>query len=158
MHCDEVLDKVYESLGETLPLRDQALILLHCLWCVRCSEEIKKLRMAEKEMHTQFFPPAPQLDQSIMEQLAFEIETLVTTKNTPEPAAGFSFRSWIITGLVILISFSTVFLGMDFINIANFAGSSFLLPVGITIAAVLTVYGALFIASHLKELSDRFGL
>ena len=35
---------------------------------------------------------------------------------------------------------------------------SFLLPVGITIGVVLTTYGALFIGSHLKELSERFGL
>jgi hypothetical protein len=35
---------------------------------------------------------------------------------------------------------------------------SYLLPVGITIGIVLTSYGALFIGSHLKELSERFGL
>ncbi|MDR2149479.1 MAG: peptidoglycan-binding protein [Spirochaetaceae bacterium] len=158
MHCNEVLDKVYDSLGETLPLRDQAVILLHCLWCVHCTAEIKKLRMAEKEMHTQFFPPASPLDAAIMEKLADEIEkSLVSSENTPAPV-GFSLRSWIITGLIILISFSTVFLDMDFIKIANLAGTSFLLPIGITIALVLTGYGAFFIGSHLKELSDRFRL
>jgi hypothetical protein len=45
---------------------------------------------------------------------------------------------------------------MDFINIADTQGSSFLLPVGITIGAVVTGYGAFFIGSHLKELSSRF--
>jgi hypothetical protein len=45
---------------------------------------------------------------------------------------------------------------MDFIKVADTQGSSFLLPVGITIGAVLTGYGALFIGSHLKELSSRF--
>jgi hypothetical protein len=47
---------------------------------------------------------------------------------------------------------------MNFVAIANSEGSSFLLPVGITIGIVLTCYGALFIGSHLKELSSRFRL
>jgi len=29
---------------------------------------------------------------------------------------------------------------------------------GITIGIILTTYGALFIGSHLKQLSERFGL
>jgi hypothetical protein len=47
---------------------------------------------------------------------------------------------------------------MDFEKVAHRQGSSFLIPVGITIGVVVTGYGALFIASHLKELSERFGL
>lgn len=159
MRCDEVFDKIYDSFGETLSFSDQVLILIHCLWCVRCTEEIKKLEAAKEQMNTQFFPPAPQLEKAIMEQLADEIEeTLADAPKMIPETAGFSFRSWIVTGLVLLISFSTVFLGMDFIKVADLAGSSFLLPVGITIASVLTGYSAFFIVSHLKELSERFRL
>jgi hypothetical protein len=47
---------------------------------------------------------------------------------------------------------------MDFIKIAASEGSSYMLPLGITIGAAVTCYGAVFIGSHLKELSRRFGL
>jgi hypothetical protein len=47
---------------------------------------------------------------------------------------------------------------MDFIHIAQEQGLSFLLPLGITVGVVLTCYGALFIGSHLKELSKHFNL
>ena len=85
-------------------------------------------------------------------------------EKNPEPEeifaipGGLSTRGWVIAGLIILISLSTAFLGMDFEHIANVAGMSFMLPVGITIGIVLTSYGALFIGSHLKELTERFGL
>jgi hypothetical protein len=68
------------------------------------------------------------------------------------------FGGWVITGLVVLFSLATSFMGMDFISVATAQGSSFLLPLGITIGLVVTGYGALFIGSHLKELSDRFRL
>jgi hypothetical protein len=71
---------------------------------------------------------------------------------------GFSFRSWVISGLVIFFSLSTAFLSLDFDKIAVSQGISFLLPMGITIGSVLTIYGAIFIGSHIKELSERFGL
>jgi hypothetical protein len=47
---------------------------------------------------------------------------------------------------------------MDFLTVAVREGSSYLGPLGITIGAALTCYGAVFIGSHVKELSERFGL
>jgi hypothetical protein len=64
----------------------------------------------------------------------------------------------VITGLVVLVSLVTAFLGFDFERIAASQGSSFLLPLGLTIGVVISGYGAVFIGSHLKELSSRFRL
>ena len=75
-----------------------------------------------------------------------------------EELPGFSLRIWVITGFFVLLSLSSSFFGVDFVKIANAEGLSFLLPVGLTVGMVLTCYGALFIGSHLKELSARFGL
>jgi uncharacterized membrane protein YoaK (UPF0700 family) len=47
---------------------------------------------------------------------------------------------------------------MDFIKVADNWCSSFLLPIGMTVGAIVSAYGALLIGSHLKELSDRFNL
>jgi hypothetical protein len=71
---------------------------------------------------------------------------------------GVSFRSWVIAGLIILVSLSSSFFNLDFVETVASYGSSFLLPVGLTIGIVVTGYGALFIGSHLKELSTRFRL
>jgi hypothetical protein len=74
------------------------------------------------------------------------------------PAYEVSFRGWVITGFIILISLAMSLFGMDFMRTIPGSAASFLLPIGITIGSIVTVYGALFIGSHLKELSDRFGL
>jgi hypothetical protein len=100
-----------------------------------------------------FFPPAPALEDTIMQEISAEVVDEQTASDTP---AGLSLRSWVIIGCFVLLSLSTAFFGMDFIKVADAQGSSFLLPVGITVGAVLTGYGALFIGSHLKELSSRF--
>jgi hypothetical protein len=71
---------------------------------------------------------------------------------------GVSLSRWVITGLILLFSLSSAFFVMDFVKVAAKEGSSYLLPLGITIGAVLSCYGAIFIGSHVKELSERFGL
>jgi hypothetical protein len=160
MHCNEVLDKVYESMGEPLPLLDKMMITFHRMWCTRCDEELEKLEYALELLHTDFFPQAPSLEDSIMEQLTGELFDVVPSLSPEDQleSTGLPLRGWIIIGCIVLISLSTVFFGVDFADTAARFGSSFLLPVGITIGGVLTGYGAIFIASHLKELSERFRL
>ena len=153
LDCNNVLDIVYESDG-SLPIIIHIKIGLHLLLCPHCSMQITNLRHLEKIMKTDFFPPAPLLEEPIMERLYAEA-IIEEEYNAP---AGFSFRGWIIIGFFMLLSLSSSFFGVNFIEIANKEGLSFLLPVGITIGIVVTCYGALFISSHLKELSNRFGL
>jgi hypothetical protein len=69
-----------------------------------------------------------------------------------------SLRSWVLAGLFIMLSLPSAFFGVDFIKVVNIYGSSFLLPVALTIGAVVTLYGALFIATHVNELSEKFGV
>ncbi|WP_010258071.1 peptidoglycan-binding protein [Treponema primitia] len=154
MNCNDVMDRVYEFEGNSsLPLFTRLRIWLHTLRCPRCAEKIEKLTAARSLMKENFFPPAPGLEDRIMQSIALE----ELEEEYPE-IAGVSFRSWVVTGLVVLVSLSTSFLGMDFIKVADNWGSSFLLPIGITVGAIVSAYGALFIGSHLKELSDRFNL
>jgi hypothetical protein len=107
-------------------------------------------------MREDFFPLSPGLEDSIMSMVAEE-EQQEGEENYAVPA-GLSMRGWVIAGLIILVSLATTFFGLDFHKLAIEKGMSFLLPVGITVGIVLTVYGAFFIGSHLKELSERFGL
>jgi hypothetical protein len=149
------MDRVYDSMGEE-PLSPfvRGELALHLFFCPRCAGELRKLEEAETLMRTGFFPPAPAIEESLMDRI-LEEEGREEVFDAP---TGVSFRGWVITGFVVLISLSSSFFGMNFTVVADAQGPSFLLPLGITIGAVLTGYGALFIGSHLKELSARFRL
>jgi hypothetical protein len=156
MSCDEVMDALYDSAGEgSLSMALQFRVSLHLLFCPHCAAEIKKLDLLRDVQETDFLPDAPGIEDKVMEKIAEEGGRADNGEALDAPT-GFSFRGWVITGCFILFSFSMVFFSMDFINLANTQGSSFLLPVGLTIGVVLTSYGAIFIGSHLKELSNRF--
>ncbi|GHV79913.1 hypothetical protein AGMMS49944_17040 [Spirochaetia bacterium] len=161
MNCHEVMDRAYEFEGNTaLPFLTHLRIQLHLLHCGHCAGEIERLERTRLLMTGSFFPTAPKgLEERIMRSISLEDQMEEFSEAAfMENGAGVSFRSWVVTGLIILISLSTSFLGMDFSKVADHWGSSFLLPIGITIGAVISAYGALFIGSHLKELSDRFNL
>jgi hypothetical protein len=105
-------------------------------------------------MKTDFLPPSPDFADHLMECV---YEETGMEEKTDAPA-GFSFRGWVIIGFFVLFSLSSSFFGVNFVEIADAEGLSFLLPVGLTVGMVVTCYGALFIGSHLKELSSRFRL
>ena len=155
MDCQTVMETVYEAEKDSpLPVLTQIRIELHLLFCPGCARELKNLQHLAEVMKTDFLPPSPDFEESVMEQLYKESET----EEQLDAPAGFSFRLWVIIGFFVLLSLSSSFFGKNFIEIADAAGLSFLLPVGITVGMILTCYGALFIGSHLKELSSRFRL
>jgi len=153
--CRTVLDSLYESDKDgRLSTLFQVRIWLHLLLCSGCSKEKINIQCLENIMKTEFFPPSPDFEEPIM-RLLDEEENREEYIDAP---TGFSFRGWVIIGFFMLLSLASVFFGMNFIEISKKEGLSFLIPVGITIGMVLTCYGAMFIGSHLKELSMRFRL
>ena len=161
MNCERILEKVYESYGEgahdSFPLLTQIQVGLHTLLCSDCAREIERFEKCRGILNNDFMPSAPAgFEDSVMAMIGAE-ENAFEEAEAPAPG-GFSTRGWVIAGLVMLISLATAFFGLEFNNIVLASGMSFLIPVGITIGIVLTCYGALFIGSHLKELTERFGL
>ena len=155
LDCDTVLDAVYEEdRDRPLSVISQVKIKLHLLFCPACSAELKNFQYIEEILKQDFFPQSPEFEEFFMERLYKE----TAMEEKTETSAGFSFRSWVIIGFFVLLSLSSSFFGMNFVQIADSEGLSFLLPVGITIGMVVTCYGALFIGSHLEKLSARFGL
>ena len=116
-------------------------------------EKMEHYQSAKTIMKEDFFPPSPNLEDSIMAKIEAEQE-----EPAYAPVGGLSTHGWVIAGVIILISLVTSFFGLDFQQLALKSGMSFMLPIGITIGIVLTTYGALFIGSHLKDLSEKFGL
>ena len=159
MSCSKILNSVYEYSGwEQMPMLLQIRVALHTMFCPNCAEEIERFEACREILKKDFFPPSPGFEDSIMAMIAAEEIELPEAEGAIANPGGLTTRGWIITGFVILASLITAFLGLEFNNIASEAGMSFLLPMGITTGIVLTSYGALFIGSHLKELSERFGL
>jgi len=168
MECSKIMDMYYEYSGNdsrgndsnsagAISLLDQIQISLHTFFCQDCARKIELYESARIIMSHDFFRSAPELEDSIMKRITAEEEIHDTQEILISPG-GFSTRSWVIAGLVLMVSLVTAFFGLEFNYLANESGMSFLLPMGITIGIVLTIYGALFIGSHLKELSERFGL
>jgi hypothetical protein len=135
-------------------------VALHLFFCSRCAARIALLEAAEDLMRTGFFPEDSALEKSLEDAVMGRIAAEYGDQPFEEPdiPAEISLRRWVVSGFVLLLSLATVIFGLDFDRVAASYGSSYLLPVGITIGVVITGYGAMFIGSHLKELAERFGL
>jgi hypothetical protein len=156
MGCSKIMDLYHESQegGESsISLLSQIQVWAHILFCTVCAEKIERYEAAKTLMKEDFFPLPPDIEETIMARIDAE-----QADEAHDTVGGFSTQSWVIAGLIILISLATAFFGLDFKRLALDSGMSFMLPIGITIGIVLTTYGAFFIGSHLKELSERFGL
>jgi hypothetical protein len=156
-----ILDKIYDfplrsSADCSVPFLTRLEIALYIVFSSRYAASYLRLEAVREILRSDFLPPVPELEDFIMERInADTVEMLCEERN---PAYTVSFRGWVITGFIILISLAMSLFGMDFMRAIPGTASSFLLPVGITIGVIVTVYGAIFIGSHLKELSGRFGI
>ncbi len=116
-------------------------------------KEGRRLKAALRIMKTDFFPPAPDLVEAVMAAIRGQAIEPAVAEDVP-----ISFRNWVLVGLLILFSLIATPLGVDFEEMVRLLGPSLLLPIALTSGVVVSLYGALFIGSHLEELSDRFGL
>jgi hypothetical protein len=147
---------VYDYSGDdAMPLLVQVQVGFHLMFCPDCAQEVERFEVCRDMLHGDFLPPAPGLEDAVMAIIAAEEGNSL---EEAEVVGGFSTRGWVIAGLVMLVSLATAFFGLNFNKVALAAGMSYMIPIGITIGIALTSYGALFIGSHLKELTERFGL
>jgi len=154
MDCAKILELVYEQ--EDMSLFNRIKVGMHLLICPDCAQEVERFEVCRDILLNDFLFPAPDLEDSVMTMIS-DGEEITETCEADIPG-GFSIRGWIIAGIAMFVSLATVFFGMNFNKVALIAGMSFTIPIGITIGIALTSYGALFIGSHLKTLSERFGL
>jgi hypothetical protein len=153
MKCNDALDTVYQD--EQPSFKERFVLSLHILFCRRCAAQIKAYEQSRILMQRNFFPLSPDFTEAFMKQVYEEKDSAGEMFAIPGEV---STRFWVIAGFIVVFSFSTLFFGGEFTSLVLGWGSSFLLPLGITIGIVITGYGALFIGSHLKELSERFKL
>jgi len=157
MKCNNALDVVYQ-MEDTVPLWTRLNLAFHIIFCGSCAARLQTYEEARSLLRSDFFPPSPDFTNAIMNRIYREAAAEETEDERALEIGGFSTKGWIIAGLVMLVSLATVFFGKDFVSVARDQGSSFLLPLGLITGMAITGYGALFIGSHLKELSERFKL
>ena len=157
MKCKKAMDLIYYHYGEALPLLVHIRTAFHLFLCPDCAKKNDLLEKSRIIFNNDFLPSAPGLEESIMSKVSTEESAVQETEKPVFPRI-LSTRVWVIAGFVILISLTSAFFGLEYNKIANSAGDSFIVPLGITIGIVLTCYGALFIGSRLKDFSKRFGL
>jgi hypothetical protein len=153
------MDIVYEQ--EDMSLFTRMRVGLHLLVCPDCAQEVERYEVCRDILQNDFMYPAPDLEDAVLSMISAEeaVNTAeIAEAMNAEVPGGFSIRGWIIAGIVMFVSLATVFFGLEFNKVALIAGMAFTIPIGITIGIALTSYGALFIGSHLKTLSERFGL
>jgi len=158
MNCIQIKDLIYEYEGndDSMPLLTHLQIWWHSLTCPGCAQHIHLLEKTRNILNEDFFPRSPELENSIMARITAEKEE--EYEEGFLIPGGMSTKRWVVTGIIIMVSLVTAFFSLDFQNLASEWGMSFLLPMGITIGIILTTYSVIFIGSHLKELSERFGL
>jgi len=154
--CKKYLDMFYED--DDMNLINQIRVGIHAFFCSECSNEIQKYESARSIMKEDFFQSPPEIEDALMARITLEVTDGEEQFESNLVPGGISTRRWVIAGIILMVSLVTAFFGLDFKNLASESGMSFMLPMGITIGIIVTTYGALFIGSHLKELSERFGL
>jgi hypothetical protein len=153
MNCDKFLDYLYFSEGR-FPLIKRIFMYFHILHCPKCAAHVRALQTASGCMKEDFFPTAK-------ESIAENIMALIQGEDFTEAPAKHelvTFRAWVISGLAILFSLSSVYFGIDYLTPGNMHTIYFMLPLGITVGGVITAFGAVFIGCHITELSKWLGL
>ncbi|MDR1257320.1 MAG: peptidoglycan-binding protein [Spirochaetaceae bacterium] len=159
MNCDKVLDVLYYQDNGEYPegrfsFMVRFLIALHIRGCPKCAAHQKALQSASACLKEDFFPPATGIASEIM----VRVRDGGVFGNVPSVNAALPLRAWLVAGLAILVSLSSASIGIDYLTPINTRTVSFMLPFGITVGSVITAFGAIFIGSHITELSKWLGL
>jgi hypothetical protein len=159
MTCDKVLDVLYYQDNGEYPngrfsFMMRFLIALHIRRCPKCAAHLRALQSVSACLKEDFFPPATGIASEIMARVRED----GLLENTPQENAAPPLRTWLTVGLTILLFLSSASIGIDYLAPVNVRTVSFMLSVGITVGGVITAFGAIFIGSHIAELSKWLGL
>ncbi len=134
--CEEILNEyLMLDKGERVPFK----LSIHLMFCKKCREQIKLLKLAEKKLASPLKITAPVTDDSIQKVL---LKLNIEQKDRfykPFPIAG-----WIISGLLILALLFTPYLTLN-----EMKNNYFSLYYAFIIATCVTIYCAAFVWSHM---------
>lgn len=159
MTCSRAIDIfLNEDGGPSTSFIDYIGAHLHLLRCRRCRHELRQVEETLDLMRTDFLPKAPDLGDAIMAAIQQEVVAAAAKAADESTEEIMPLRNWVFAGVTIFASLAISPLGAAFNWLVRRLGSDLVLPIALTLGAVITAYCALFIASHLEELAERFGL
>ncbi len=142
MKC-EVFEERYDRAEEGAKLSPS--LALHLARCPRCAARVE-LRRRALELYRR--PgPEPDIASRVLALLPF----------LPRPRRSVSLRDWILTGLVLASSVVLVPAQKVFSLVITEYGNRWMLPFVLVFGLAVSVFGALFIGTHMDELSGLVG-
>ncbi|GMO46677.1 MAG: hypothetical protein Ta2B_28380 [Termitinemataceae bacterium] len=139
------------------------LITLHLLHCENCGEFKRVIGKTSEIMASDFLPQSEvntEVSDAVMNIINRQNSTIADLRpqqSWSEPDTDtFSLQTWVVSGLIIMISLLSAYFSINLLSSQEIL--DFIVPIAITIGSVITAYGAIFIGTHLKELSKRFGI
>ena len=141
MTCDRFLAALDGIDNEPLPTD----LAIHARSCRACASESAALRAAIGLYRLPDLAGSSDITPRVTALLPF----------MPAPRRTVSMRDWIITGFVIVSSIVLVPLLAEFRALKAVYGSGFTLPVFLALGSLVTLYGGLFVMSHLDDFSRR---
>jgi hypothetical protein len=159
MTCDRAMEILMDGdIEASVPFFDHFGARLHSLRCGRCRGERRRMEEALDLMRTGFLPAAPDLSHAVMEAVQMEASRAAAQEMDENVEEIMPLRNWVLAGLCLFASLAVTPLGEAFGWLMRTFGSGLILPIALTLGAVITAFCALFIGSRLDELSERFGL
>jgi len=123
-------------------------MLRHLAACDSCRAGVELMRKAMPEL-SGTEPACSPAEASIEER----VMSLVRLSPRPRPEL-FTVRDWLIAGSILFLSIALMPFGHDFERLFSVFGTSFALPMALVLGGGITVYGALFIGTHVDEAMD----
>jgi len=145
MNC-EVFEERYDCVPEGESLSPS--LTLHLARCPRCAARVEMRRRAV-ELYRM---PQPGEEQDIVDRVMAALPFL------PRPHREMPLRNWVVAGLVLASSVVLVPAQGVFSGVIDVYGSQWMLPFVLVFGFSVAIFGALFIKTHMDELSDRLGI
>lgn len=142
MKC-EAFEERYDRVEEGASLSPA--LALHLARCPRCAARVE-LRRRALELY-RLPGPEPDLVSHVLSVLPF----------LPRPRRTVSLRDWILSGLALSASVILVPAQRVFSQVIEIYGNSWVLPFVLVFGLSVSVFGALFIGTHMDELSGLVG-
>ncbi|NLJ47455.1 MAG: hypothetical protein GX430_12975 [Treponema sp.] len=142
MKC-ETFEELYDRAEEGAPLSPA--LALHLARCPRCAARVE-LRRRALELY-RIPGPEPDLASRVLAVLPF----------LPRPHRTVSLRNWVLSGLALSASVVLVPAQRVFSLVIEEYGNRWMLPFVLVFGLSLSVFGALFIGTHMDELSGLVG-
>ncbi len=144
MTCAEFRDRLDRTEGERPRGVDMVAHMARCPGC-------RGIAGRERTALDLYRAPAVGLERdfvrSVMEVLPF----------LPRPRREVGLREWGFVGFALVASAVVAASSMEVGAAESAYGVSYILPLGLVFGVAVTIYGLVFIASHLEDLSRTFG-